>query len=117
MSSSAFAHIAGHLVELRNRLIVSFLAVTCCTVVAYIFSEHITRLFIAPLFRAHPTMAKLVYTNLPEAFVAYIKVSLLVGVIVSFPVILYQAWRPLCCLGPAPGLPILSSCPRPCRSS
>ena len=99
MSSSAFAHIAGHLVELRNRLIVSFLAVTCCTVVAYIFSEQITRLFIAPLFRAHPTIAKLVYTNLPEAFVAYIKVSLLVGVIVSFPVILYQAW-----MFAAPGL-------------
>jgi len=97
--SLPFAHIASHLNELRNRLIVSFLAVTCCTVVAYIFSEQITRIFIAPLFRAHPAMAKLVYTNLPEAFIAYIKVSLLVGLIVSFPVILYQAW-----MFAAPGL-------------
>jgi sec-independent protein translocase protein TatC len=97
--SAPFAHITSHLDELRNRLIVSFLAVTCCTVVAYIFSEQITRLFIAPLFRAHPAMAKLVYTNLPEAFIAYIKVSLLIGLIVSFPVVLYQVW-----MFAAPGL-------------
>jgi sec-independent protein translocase protein TatC len=97
--SAPFAHITSHLDELRNRLIVSFLAVTCCTVVAYIFSEQITRLFIAPLFRAHPAMAKLVYTNLPEAFIAYIKVSLLIGLVVSFPVVLYQVW-----MFAAPGL-------------
>lgn len=34
----------------------------------------------------------MVYTYLPEAFVSYIKLSLMVGILVSFPVILYQAW-------------------------
>ena len=97
--SAPFAHIASHLEELRNRLLVSFLSIICFTVVAYIFSEQLTRAFITPLFRAHPTMAKMIYTNLPEAFIAYIKISLLVGLIVSFPVILYQVW-----MFAAPGL-------------
>jgi sec-independent protein translocase protein TatC len=97
--SSAFAHIASHLQELRKRLLVSFLSILCCTVVSYIFSEQITRIFIAPLFRADPAMARMVYTNLPEAFIAYLKISFLVGLIFSFPVILYEVW-----MFAAPGL-------------
>jgi sec-independent protein translocase protein TatC len=97
--SSPFAHIATHLEELRKRLLVSFLAIMCFTMVAYIFSEQITRAFIAPLFRAQPTMARMIYTNLPEAFIAYLKISLLVGLIASFPIILYEVW-----MFAAPGL-------------
>jgi sec-independent protein translocase protein TatC len=97
--SAPFAHIAGHLDELRKRLLTSFLAIICFTIVAYIFSEQITRAFIAPLFRAQPAMAKMIYTNLPEAFIAYLKISLLVGLIASFPIILYEVW-----MFAAPGL-------------
>ena len=32
------------------------------------------------------------YTKLTEAFITYIKLSILVGIIVSFPVLIYQAW-------------------------
>jgi sec-independent protein translocase protein TatC len=87
-----FGPINIHVEELRRRILISFMAIIVSTIVAYIFSEDITVLFIAPLFYAHPSLAKLVYTNLPEAFIAYLKVSLLVGLIVSFPVLLYQAW-------------------------
>ena len=97
--SASFAHIASHLDELRKRLLVSFLVIICFTIVAYVFSEQITRAFIAPLFKAYPAMSKMIYTNLPEAFIAYIKISLLVGLIVSFPVILYELW-----MFAAPGL-------------
>lgn len=81
-----------HHLELRNRLIKIFLSIIVCTVVAYIFSEKIAHFFIAPLFDASPLVYKLVYTNLPEAFIAYIKLALLIGVISSMPVILYQLW-------------------------
>jgi sec-independent protein translocase protein TatC len=97
--NSPFSHLAGHFEELRKRVLVSCLAIVFCSIIAYIFSEHITAFFIAPLFKAHPAMGKLVYTNLPEAFIAYLKVSLLVGLICSFPVVLYQAW-----MFTAPGL-------------
>lgn len=81
-----------HLKELRSRLIVSFLAVTICSSVAYIFSEELAGLFVRPLFASQPALVKLIYTNLTEAFIAYIKVAILVGIIVSFPVLLYETW-------------------------
>ncbi|MBW6521670.1 MAG: twin-arginine translocase subunit TatC [Desulfoarculaceae bacterium] len=90
---------APHHQELRKRLIKVFLTVIACTAVAYGLSEHIARIFLAPLFHASPLIDKLVYTNLPEAFISYIKLSLLVGIVASFPIILYQVWMFI-----APGL-------------
>ncbi|MGB3212706.1 MAG: twin-arginine translocase subunit TatC [Desulforhopalus sp.] len=88
-----------HHLELRKRLITVFLTILVCTVAAYVFAEQIAGLFISPLFAASPLVYKLVYTNLPEAFLAYIKLALLVGIIVSMPVALYQLWAFI-----APGL-------------
>ncbi len=81
-----------HHLELRKRLIVVCLTIIISTVVAYIFAENIAKVFIAPLFSASPLVYKLVYTNLPEAFLAYIKLAFLVGIIASMPVALYQLW-------------------------
>jgi len=81
-----------HHLELRKRLIIVFLTVIVCTVGAYFFAEQIAGIFISPLFAASPLVYKLVYTNLPEAFLAYIKLALLVGIILSMPVALYQLW-------------------------
>lgn len=85
-------HLAVHLAELRRRLLIAVGAIVVCSSVAYIFSRQIAGFFVAPLFRADPTLGKLVYTNLTEAFLAYLKVSLLVGLIFSFPVLLYELW-------------------------
>ena len=81
-----------HHLELRNRLIKVCLSIVCCSVVAYIFAEQIAGFFISPLFKASPLVYKLVYTNLPEAFLAYIKLAILIGLIASLPVALYQIW-------------------------
>ena len=81
-----------HHMELRNRLIKVCLSIVCCSVVAYIFAEQIAGFFISPLFKASPLVYKLVYTNLPEAFLAYIKLAILIGLIASLPVALYQIW-------------------------
>lgn len=81
-----------HHLELRRRLITVFVSVIACTAVAYIFAEQIAALFISPLFAASPLVYKLVYTNLPEAFLAYIKLAVLIGIIASMPVTLYQLW-------------------------
>ncbi len=88
----SLAFFRPHHLELRQRLIKVFASIICCTVVAYIFAEQIAGIFIAPLFAASPLVYKLVYTNLPEAFIAYIKLALLVGIICSMPVALYQIW-------------------------
>lgn len=82
-----------HHLELRKRLIKVFLSILVCTVAAYFFAEKIAVVFISPLFAASPMVYRLVYTNLPEAFLAYIKLALLVGITASMPVALYQLWR------------------------
>ncbi len=88
-----------HHEELRQRLIKVFAALALCSGLAYIFSEDIARFFMAPLFDASPFLDRLVYTNLPEAFLSYLKLSLLVGIVISFPYTLFQIWMFI-----APGL-------------
>lgn len=85
-------HFSPHLQELRRRVLVSFVAIIASSIVAYFFSEQLAVFFMKPLFTAHPSLAKLVYTNLTEAFISYLKISFLVGMIVSFPVLCYQCW-------------------------
>ncbi|MBU0484785.1 MAG: twin-arginine translocase subunit TatC [Proteobacteria bacterium] len=85
-------HFSDHFKELRKRVLISFCAIIIFTIVAYIFSRPITQFFMKPLFAAHPDLAGLVYTNLPEAFIAYLKVAVLVGLCGSFPVLCYQLW-------------------------
>jgi sec-independent protein translocase protein TatC len=89
---AAFEHFAPHHKELRKRLIRCFLVITLATVVAYLFIDQIVFLCMQPLFSAYPALQKLVYTKLTEACITYIKLSLLVGIIASFPVLIYQAW-------------------------
>jgi sec-independent protein translocase protein TatC len=90
---------SAHLVELRRRLIVSFGAIFLFAGLSYVFAEQIARFFMTPLFLASPDLIKLVYTNLTEAFITYLKLSLLLGVIFSVPILLYELWMFL-----APGL-------------
>lgn len=88
----SLAFFRPHHDELRKRLVRIFISIVVCSIAAYFFSEQIALFFIKPLFDASPLVYRLVYTNLPEAFIAYIKLALLVGIIASFPVILYQSW-------------------------
>ncbi len=81
-----------HHLELRRRLIKVLLTIVISTAVAYLYAEKIASVFIAPLFAASPLVYRLVYTHLPEAFMAYIKLAFLVGLIVGMPVALYQFW-------------------------
>ena len=89
---AAFEHFVPHHEELRKRLVRSILAIVVTTVIAYLFIDEIVALCMQPLYIAYPALQKLVYTKLTEAFITYLKLSLLVGIIVSFPVLLYQVW-------------------------
>lgn len=89
---AAFEHFRPHHDELRKRLIRSFIAISLTTVVVYLFKDQVAAFCMRPLFFAYPDLEKLVYTKLTEAFVSYIKLSLLVGIIISFPYLLYQVW-------------------------
>lgn len=88
-----------HHQELRQRLLKSFAAIAVTASLAYLFIDHIAAFCTQPLFLAAPTLEKLVYTKLTDAFISYIKLALLFGIIVSFPYLLYQIWMFI-----APGL-------------
>lgn len=88
----SLAFFRPHHQELRKRLIRVFISISLFTLIAYFFSEPLARFFIKPLFTASPLVYQLVYTSLPEAFLAYLKLSLLVGITASFPYLLYQVW-------------------------
>ncbi len=89
---AALEQFAPHHQELRKRLIRSFLVIFVTTSLAYVFIDPIAGFCMRPLFLAYPALDHLVYTKLTEAFISYIKLSLLVGITVSFPFLLYQIW-------------------------
>ncbi len=85
-------HFSSHLQELRQRLIISAIALMVCTGIAYFFAKPISEFFMIPLFKAYPDLATLVYTNLTEAFFSYLKLAILIGIITCFPILTYQTW-------------------------
>ncbi|MFU8819465.1 MAG: twin-arginine translocase subunit TatC [Desulfurivibrio sp.] len=97
--SALVEHFTPHLLELRRRFLTIFAAIVLATAVAYWFVEEMVQLLSSPLARIDPELSRLVYTGLPEAFISYLKLSLLVGFIVALPVMVYQIWMFI-----APGL-------------
>ncbi|MBW1866453.1 MAG: twin-arginine translocase subunit TatC [Deltaproteobacteria bacterium] len=88
-----------HLEELRKRLITCFIAVCIGFVLAYGFKEKLFHILVRPLVSIMEEGDTLVFTGLPEAFFTYLKVSLLTGLMLAAPVIIYQFWMFI-----APGL-------------
>lgn len=99
MSSDEKQPFMSHLEELRKRLIACAISVGVGFVIAYIFSERLFQLLVSPLKEVMPKGEQLIFTNLPEMFFAYLKVSFIAGILASAPFIFYQLW-----LFIAPGL-------------
>jgi sec-independent protein translocase protein TatC len=89
----------GHLEELRKRLIVCAIAVGVGFVISYLFSEKLFQLLVSPLIEVMPAGERLIFTNLPEMFLTYLKVAFIAGAMLASPVIFYELW-----LFIAPGL-------------
>lgn len=82
----------AHLEELRTRLIVCAIAVGVGFVISYIFSKQLFFLLTMPLTKILPPESSMIFTSLPEMFIAYIKVALIGGIILAVPVIFYELW-------------------------
>jgi len=81
-----------HLDELRTRIIRSLLAVVVGFLAAFAFIDRIFRFIMQPLQAVLPDGGKLIYTEPAEAFILYLKVAALVGIIIALPALLWQAW-------------------------
>jgi sec-independent protein translocase protein TatC len=81
-----------HLEELRKRLVICFIAIGIGFIISYGFKEKIFHYLTIPLISVMQADDKLIFTGLPEAFFTYLKVSLLSGLMLAAPVLLYQFW-------------------------
>lgn len=88
----ALEHFRPHQEELRRRLIRCCLVLVLTSIIAYLFKDEIAAWCMRPLYLAYPQLGKLVYTKLTEAFLSYLKLSLLVGLAAGLPFLLYQIW-------------------------
>ena len=89
----------SHLAELRSRLIKSILAIAIVFIACFGFAEDIFAVLTAPLRRLNVRGLMLIGTAVTEAFFTKMKVSFVVGAILSAPIWLWQLWHFI-----APGL-------------
>jgi sec-independent protein translocase protein TatC len=91
------APLVEHLIELRNRLIWAVSAFLVAMILCFLVAEPILDFMLTPIEQAmrdlgdpNPVMQ---YTAPQEYFFTLVHISVVAGLMVSFPVIAYQLWR------------------------
>jgi sec-independent protein translocase protein TatC len=79
--------LAGHISALKRRLITVAITVTGAFVLAFAYSAELIEWF------KRPFTDDLIFYGPTEALFASIKISLLAGIVLSLPVMLYQFWK------------------------
>jgi len=93
--------LSNHLSELRNRFVYFFLFFTASFLISYLFIDGIFTFITNPLIDSidFKENKRFIYTGLTEAFISYLKLSLISAFIISSPFFIYQIWAFI-----APGL-------------
>ena len=89
----------SHLIELRERLVRSLLAVALASVPAFYFSAELYDLLAQPVIRSLPEGTKMIATGVITPFLIPMKIALMTAFLVVLPYLLYEAWAFI-----APGL-------------
>ena len=82
----------SHLIELRQRLLKSVVAVLIAFVPCAIYANQLFTLVATPLIEKMPQGASLIATSLVAPFMAPFKLALFVALFVAMPYVLYQVW-------------------------
>jgi len=86
--------LTAHLEELRWRIVKALLAIALGFAVSYAFADTLFEILIRPItLAAGDGTVKLIGTGVTEAFFTKLKVSLIAGVFLASPAILYQVWQ------------------------
>ena len=78
--------LVDHLAELRTRIIICALVIAACSAFSYLFIDKIFVLISKPV-------GSLVFFSPAEAFLATIKLSMLCGLFLALPVVIYHIWQ------------------------
>ena len=82
----------SHLIELRERLMRSIIAFALCSIVPLVFSSELYDMLAAPLMQTLPHGSRMIATGVITPFLIPMKISLMAGLLIALPYILYQAW-------------------------
>ena len=82
----------SHLIELRERLVKSLLAVGIVFLPALYFSSELYDLLAAPLMHALPSGSRMIATGVVTPFLIPVKIAAMAAFVIALPYVLYQAW-------------------------
>ncbi len=82
----------SHLVELRDRLLRSILAVVVVFLGLFPWARELYALLAKPLLAALPAGGQMIATDVVGVFLVPVKVAFLVAFVIALPYVLYQAW-------------------------
>jgi sec-independent protein translocase protein TatC len=82
----------SHLLELRNRLLRAFVAVLIAFLPCAYYSNQLFDFLSTPLVSKLPPGQKLIATTVTATFTAPLKLSLVAGLMIAMPYVLYQIW-------------------------
>ena len=92
MADPAQETFLSHLIELRERLVRSLLAVAICCIPTMYFSSDLYDLLAAPLINSLPPNAHMIATGVITPFLIPMKIALVAGFLLALPFVLYQVW-------------------------
>ncbi|MBU5677181.1 twin-arginine translocase subunit TatC [Alkaliphilus sp. MSJ-5] len=87
MTDDARLTLVEHLGELRKRLIISSIVIILGSLLCYNYIDIIIQLIVRPA-----EGLEFIYLSPPELFIAYVKISLVLGLFVASPIVLFQIW-------------------------
>ena len=91
-NSSNQAPLVAHLIELRNRLLKAILVILLLFIGLYAFANHLYLIVSEPLRLLLPAGSSLIATEVASPFLAPLKLTFAVAVLLSIPYTLFQAW-------------------------
>jgi len=81
-----------HLVELRGRLLKACLSIVVVLIVLLPFSRHLYEALASPMMAQLPEGSSMIAIDVASPFLTPFKLTLLISVMISIPVVLYQLW-------------------------
>jgi sec-independent protein translocase protein TatC len=83
----------AHLIELRTRLLNSFVAVLLVFVCLFPFARRLYALLAHPLLAKLPKGGQMIATDVTTPFFVPLKVAMMAAFLIALPYVLYQLWR------------------------
>lgn len=82
----------SHLIELRDRLLHTLIAVGVAFIPCFVFARDLYTLLATPLLAKLPAGSHMISTDVTGAFFVPMKVAMMVAFLVALPYVLYQVW-------------------------